>query len=147
MGLCLRHIWFHAAGVPAGAVDSPDVQEWIRGFVTLVLPGGQAAEAYCASVLSSHKKRPNPPVNSCINAPRRIVRTSAIGLSTPCPKVSAPEFLARRSRLSDVTDRSHHWIRAIFRQIIHGLKCLAGFRVECHFLGRKRPFLAFWGVG
>jgi len=32
-------------------------------------------------------------------------------------------FLATDLGLSDVTDRSHHWIRGIFRQIIPWLKC------------------------
>jgi hypothetical protein len=53
---------------------------------------------------------------------------------------------AMRSGISDVTDRSHHWIGAIFCQIIPGLKCLGGFRVGCPFLGRKQLFLAFSGV-
>jgi hypothetical protein len=56
-------------------------------------------------------------------------------------------FNLEASGLSDVTDRSHHWIGPFLRQIIPGLKCFSRFRVECRFLGRKRPSLALVGVG
>jgi hypothetical protein len=47
---------------------------------------------------------------------------------------------------SDVTDRSHHWIRAFCHQIIRGLECSGGSRLECRFLGRKWLFLALVGA-
>ena len=63
------------------------------------------------------------------------------------PRGVLVRFFAGLLDLSDVTDRSHHWIGAFCGQIIPGLKCFGRFRVECPFLGRKRPLLALVGVG
>jgi hypothetical protein len=114
-------------------------------------------------VLSGHKKRSN---RSICDSPQRIivraeeyVRLRSILLQPglqcrnttsqghgPLPRrCLAREFLARRSGLSDVTDRSHHWIRAISRQTILGLKCFGGTPRRMPFLGAETALLCVGG--
>lgn len=88
------------------------------------------ATRFCLAV----KKRPTRPQLTLNIAARTSHHHSALTVTRTCG-------------LSDVTDRSDHWLGAFCRQIIPSLECFGRFRVECRFLGRKRPFLAFLGVG
>jgi hypothetical protein len=46
-----------------------------------------------------------------------------------------------------VTDRSHHWIRAIFRHIMPGLKCFGGIPRRMPFLGAETALPCVGGRG
>jgi hypothetical protein len=62
-------------------------------------------------------------------------------------KGSAPEFLAIRSGLSDVTDRSHHRSERFGAKSFMAWNVLAGFRLKCRFLGGNGPRLRWWAPG
>src|SRR6516164_8868928 len=53
------------------------------------------------------------------------------------PITLCPRAFGRASRLSDVTDRSHHWIGAFSRQIIARLKCFGRIPRTMPFLGAE----------